>query len=651
MLALLVGVGAGACTDGVSPDGSGEGIAVALSLQGPVAVSQAEIDALASAFGRVDAYEVIVTDSLNGSTVLATTLPVVSTGPSTHSLGLTLPGATIGLSVRVTVIGRDGAVELYRTSGYARVEASATPAPVILFLRYTGPGIRGTVSDEAGAPVAGLAVQLRQGQTTISTATTEPDGTYLFLPTSEGGPLGVGLYQVQPVPPPQQFVCPGSRTTSVTANSALVANFTATTLGCAIDLLIVSGGDVDDTQAVAALFANTPNVTTQTFFFVNQTPGLGFLSQFDAVLLFANGQFAESATLGSEIESYVQAGGNLVIGSFYWQNRSDSNLGSSGWGALEAIDPFASLIDPVTGVGGATYQAGSLGLVVRGDAATGDALVQGLNTLTSTGFRGGVSAQTGTTVVARWDDGTPLIGYRILPGGQRLVAISLFPASGQAAGGDTGALWDNAVTWTGAAGGPSQGTPTTPPAFDSNQPSGSTQWNAQTSQRITAPTPWAQTFDDFTLTDARTITRVQWQGIYCEQTIRVLAPEPTATSFFVAFYADANNAPDTSNPLASGTYAMGRVTETFVSTNTTGVCGTAQPTAIPLYAYTLTLNAPFVAAAGVRYWFSVQAITPDFGIFWGWRNGTASNNRSIQITDTGATNVFTTDRAFSLLGP
>jgi hypothetical protein len=96
---------------------------------------------------------------------------------------------------------------------------------------------------------------------------------------------------------------------------------------------------------------------------------------------------------------------------------------------------------------------------------------------------------------------------------------------------------------------------------------------------------------------------------------------------------------------------MGRVTETFVSTNTTGVCGTAQPTAIPLYAYTLTLNAPFVAAAGVRYWFSVQAITPDFGIFWGWRNGTASNNRSIQITDAGATNVFITDRAFSLLGP
>lgn len=450
---LLAAAAVSGCAEAVSPE---RDVRVALSLQAAAAVSAAETGALASAFARVDVYDVVVTDSLNGSRILAATLPVVSVGPDTHLLQVRVPDAAVGLAVSVIAIGRAGALELYRASGYARVRPSATSAPVALPLRYTGPGIRGTLTDAQGAPLGGLAVQLRQGPTVVSSTTTEADGTYLFLPVSQGGPLGVGTYQVQPTPPSQQFVCPGSRTLTVAADSSFVANFAASVSGCPVDLLIVSGGDVDDTPAVAALLAAVPNLTTRTFFFVNRAPGLAYLARFDAVLLFANGQFAESRTLGSEIAAYVAAGGNLVIGSFYWQNRSDSNLGSAGWGTLEAVDPFASLVDPVTGVGGATYRADSLGVVVTGDVATNDALVQGLTRLTSTGFRGGAAAKPGTTVVARWSDGTPLAGYRILPGGQRLVAISLFPASGPAAGGDVLALWRNAVLWAGAAGGPNR---------------------------------------------------------------------------------------------------------------------------------------------------------------------------------------------------
>jgi hypothetical protein len=81
-------------------------------------------------------------------------------------------------------------------------------------------------------------------------------------------------------------------------------------------------------------------------------------------------------------------------------------------------------------------------------------LTTGLTVLTSTGFRGAVAAKAGTTVVAGWSDGSPLIGYQVLPWGSRMVAVSLFPASGQAATGDVVTLWTNAVAWAGAAGRP-----------------------------------------------------------------------------------------------------------------------------------------------------------------------------------------------------
>ena len=641
---LLLAGAAAACSDGLAPGGF-EGVRVLLSLQGPAAVSEAEIDALDGAFDRIDAYEVIVADSVDGSVIVSESFAISAVGPDAHELSIELPGSAAGRAVLVTVVGRDGGLELYRTAGYTRVQVSTSPTPVVLPLRYTGPGLRGTVVDVSGEPLGNVTVELFQGAAPFASVTTEEDGTYLFLPTSEGGALSAGTYQVRPLPP-GQHICPAVRTLTVTSTSALLANFTAQDTPCEVDLLVVSGGDLDDTHAVGAIFAQTPGVTTQTFYLASELPGLAYLSQFDVVLLLANGQFNESVALGSEIAGYVGAGGNVVIASFYWQNRSDSNLDSPGWGALEAIDPLVSAIDPTTGVGGATYQAAALGQVTTGDAASGDALVQGIATLSSTGFRGGVAAAPGATVVAEWSDGQPLIAYRILTGGQRLVAISLFPASGAAASGDTQALWENAVRWAGEAGGPGGPASTQSPVFDST-PTGTVVANAHGSQ-IIASGASTRVFDDFTLSESRTITRVQWQGIYCVATASAPAPAPTASEFSVTIHADVAASPNEAQTLATGTYTIGRVAETHLTTFV-GTCGTAT-TSIPLYSYSVTLDSPFVATAGVRYWLTVRAHTPDYTVFWGWRSGTTSNGRSLQITSTGATNVFTTDRAFALIG-
>jgi hypothetical protein len=171
--------------------------------------------------------------------------------------------------------------------------------------------------------------------------------------------------------------------------------------------------------------------------------------------------------------------------------------------------------------------------------------------------------------------------------------------------------------------------------------------NAQTSQRLASGSS-IQMSDDFVLSAAASLEHVEWSGIYCVTTVGAPAPSPTATAFTVGFYPDLGNAPDLANPISVATYPMSRVAQTHVHTVPNGLCGTASPTAIPFYRYALTLNTPFAAAAGTRYWLSVQANTPDFSVFWGWLNGPTSNGRSIQRLQTGADVVFTTDRSFSL---
>lgn len=444
-LALLLSVAAAACSDGVGPGGPA-GPALLLSVQAPEAVSDAELAALASAFDLVDSYRITLQDSATLATLLEDTVSVAF-GLDEHRFDLDVDPDLIGVTVLIRVIGFDGGTELYRSSAYTIVEAAtATTAPVVLSVRYTGPGVRGTITDESGVGQGGVSVGLYQSTSLVTSVSTESDGTYLIVNVTPGS------YFVEPTPPPSLYVCPGGRDVAVASGEALVADFTTATAPCQINLLVLSGGDFDDTPAVAAMFAGTPGVTTDVFFYVNQTPGLTALRRYDVVLLFTNGIFNETTTLGNELAQYLQVGGNVVIGSFYWQGRSDAGFGSPGWGDLESYDPFTAKVDPLTGKGGATYTTDDL------DPASivAHSLTLGVSSIVSyAGYSAGVTAKASTTVVASWILGDPLVGYRVLGAGQRVVAVSLFPAAtANQVAGDVQTLWENAVTWAGAAGGP-----------------------------------------------------------------------------------------------------------------------------------------------------------------------------------------------------
>jgi hypothetical protein len=184
-----------------------------------------------------------------------------------------------------------------------------------------------------------------------------------------------------------------------------------------------------------------------------QTPTVAFLSQFPVVLLFEDGLFANAPNVGDSVAAYVQAGGNLVVGTFVWQDRSDNPRfpNAYGWGALEEIDPF-------TAPYGSEYRYDSL----DASSIVAHPLTQGVNSLWVNSYHGGVDAKPGTTVLARWSDAcigcdstttTPLIGYRIEANGQRIVGVTVYPGypTYSGFGGDFFRLWENALGWAIAA--------------------------------------------------------------------------------------------------------------------------------------------------------------------------------------------------------
>ena len=436
--AALLCAALAACSDGTGPLPP-DGIPFSLSLQAAEGVSATEGAALGQAFDRVDRFRVRVQDAVSRA-LYTDTVITVTPGASAHELGVVVPESALGATLDVTLTALQGQVELFTATVQATAAKGEAGTATEVGVRYTGPGLRGSVAGNDGKGAGGVTLQVMRGAQQVATTTTAADGSYLFMD------LAAGTYTVRPQARGGFSTCPAERTVTLGTSSAAVAAFQYRTGGCTARVLVLSGGDVNDAGAAASLLANVPDVQASTFFFLSASPGIESLRSYDVVLLFQNGLFNESTELGGELAQYVQLGGNVVFGSFYWQGRSDSGLGSPGWGALEGVDPFTAA------GGGAAYTPSTLGTV------TPHPLTEGVKSLSSSGFRGGVATKSGTTVVAAWADGVPLVGFREGTAGQRLVAVSLYPAHHAVGGvsGDYARLWQNAVVWAGQAGGPAR---------------------------------------------------------------------------------------------------------------------------------------------------------------------------------------------------
>jgi carboxypeptidase family protein len=435
-----------ACVDGVPTDLSdmaGPDIPLQFALVTQSSLSTDETEAINNAFDAIDQIRIRLFRE-GESEPFVDTLVTVVPGQDAYSIEIPVPAEDIGQEVAVEMAGSAGGVELFASTAEVTVTDAAATAggageqPVVtLPIRYTGPGLAGTVIDPDGRPGVGMEVDLIQDGNVVQTTATSIEGDFLFTD------LAGATYTVQVRVGEGLVSCPASRVVGpLTESTRVDGGFKLSRTNCTLKILVLSGGDLDDTGGVSgSLGAQIAEGQFSRDFVVVNPPSLGSLRSFDAIVLYENGSYDHATAVGDRIAQYVNAGGNLIIGSFYWQNRSDGGYGHPGWGALEGMDVLGSS-------GGTRYAQGSVGSLSE------HPITDGVAPFSVPRWWGGVSG--GGNVVATWSDGTPLAAYSIHAGGQRVVAISAFPGLMGSADGELAKLWGNAVRWAASAGGPNQ---------------------------------------------------------------------------------------------------------------------------------------------------------------------------------------------------
>jgi len=176
------------------------------------------------------------------------------------------------------------------------------------------------------------------------------------------------------------------------------------------------------------------------------TPTLADLSGYSAVLVYSDSSFANAVALGDVLADYVDAGGSVVFATFAY------NIGPIG-GRIVTGGYL-----PVT-LGGQTNGSGLT--LVPVDA--GSPLLAGVSS-----FNGGTSSYhnvitltAGSTLVAEWSNGRPLIAVR-----GSVIALNFYPPSTDSRGDFWVASTDGALMMANAlgyAGGPITPPPAPPP--------------------------------------------------------------------------------------------------------------------------------------------------------------------------------------------
>jgi hypothetical protein len=161
-------------------------------------------------------------------------------------------------------------------------------------------------------------------------------------------------------------------------------------------------------------------------------------SNYDVVFVWTDGSV--NASLGANLNTFISNGGNLVIAVFAI--------------ASVQISGFTYTNCPVVFPGNQSMASSSLGTYTSGDA-----LMLGVSTFnpgTSKYGAGGLTAQSGATVVARYNDNNLLVVKKVI-GTSRTVALNFFPPSSTSrsdfwtASTNGGELMCNAIMWAGKA--------------------------------------------------------------------------------------------------------------------------------------------------------------------------------------------------------
>lgn len=147
--------------------------------------------------------------------------------------------------------------------------------------------------------------------------------------------------------------------------------------------------------------------------------------------------------------------------------------------------------------------------------------------------------------------------------------------------------------------------------------------------------------DDFTLTEAASITSVQWQGAYFDGRPPG-SPSPAATRFLVEFFDTINGQPgNLLVPPNNLTVTPAEAHETFVDF----LPGFSDPddllfsggNGLFIYNYRVDFSTPVHLEAGQQYWLGLSAFLPidSTGFDWLVPVGTGGNGASVSLSGSG----------------
>jgi len=164
-------------------------------------------------------------------------------------------------------------------------------------------------------------------------------------------------------------------------------------------ILVVYADTARPDQLRAALLAE-PGVATLDYFDAHGgTPTASQLAPYNLVLTFSNSSYADGTSLGNVLADYEDQGAGLVQQLSFSYRGPDQPYGLNGRWVTGNYAPF-------------TYSTALLtNPAMLGTYDASDPLLAGVTAL-STNFRLGISAASGSTVVASWNDAVPAVAVR-----------------------------------------------------------------------------------------------------------------------------------------------------------------------------------------------------------------------------------------------
>jgi hypothetical protein len=187
-----------------------------------------------------------------------------------------------------------------------------------------------------------------------------------------------------------------------------------------------------NTARTAAGYTTTITYT-QTLIAAGYTGADLTTANYDVILVYMNGGLSVNASLGANINAYINSGGKAVFGVFLW------NIAISGF-CSSIADPTNT---PFKWRGAQSNEVATMTVTVVSPITTG--VTTTLSNGQSTFNHPNLVAQPTATIIATAPSGNPLVATQISP---RRVGINMFPVS-MGSYANEAKLFLNAILWCG----------------------------------------------------------------------------------------------------------------------------------------------------------------------------------------------------------